>query len=234
MNPFEILEVSPGASPEEIRAAYHRMARKWHPDRFTGEEKEEAEIRFREASEAFNALKDGSRRNSGWVRPSPPSESTPAQVAQPISQDRSAAEWFQEAQECMKAGDRERALGLIQVALRKDQARAEYHQLYGELLMQLGHNPRQAVKTFETVLRLKPNNTEAMRRLSELLTKLGMPQRAAALQQKANEISPEPKPIPKPKAADTRKKGPASKALPSMEGLGDQFKSLINKILKRG
>ena len=75
---------------------------------------------------------------------------------------------------------------------------------------------------------------EAMRRLSELLTKLGMPQRAAALQQKANEISPEPKPIPKPKAADTRKKGPASKALPSMEGLGDQFKSLINKILKRG
>ena len=47
MNPYEVLELSVGASADEIKAAYHAMAKKWHPDRFAGEAKVEAERRFR-------------------------------------------------------------------------------------------------------------------------------------------------------------------------------------------
>ena len=53
MNPYEVLEVSAGASPDEIKAAYHGMAKKWHPDRYTGAAKAEAEQRFRHAGRSL-------------------------------------------------------------------------------------------------------------------------------------------------------------------------------------
>ena len=58
MNPFNVLEISPDASPEDIKAAYHRLAKRWHPDRFMGAEKAEAEVRFRELAEAFSTPPD--------------------------------------------------------------------------------------------------------------------------------------------------------------------------------
>ena len=33
MDPFAVLGLAPGASPEEIAAAYRRQAKRWHPDR---------------------------------------------------------------------------------------------------------------------------------------------------------------------------------------------------------
>lgn len=32
-SPYEVLQVSPTASPEEIRRAYRRLIKRWHPDR---------------------------------------------------------------------------------------------------------------------------------------------------------------------------------------------------------
>ena len=32
-SPYEVLQVSPTASPEEIRGAYRRLIKRWHPDR---------------------------------------------------------------------------------------------------------------------------------------------------------------------------------------------------------
>jgi len=32
-DPYQVLGISPGASPAEIREAYHRVAKKYHPDR---------------------------------------------------------------------------------------------------------------------------------------------------------------------------------------------------------
>ncbi len=39
-NPFETLGVSPGASAEEVRHAYHALAKKWHPDHFQDPEEQ--------------------------------------------------------------------------------------------------------------------------------------------------------------------------------------------------
>ena len=62
MNPYEILNVQPGATPEEIKDAYHRLAKQWHPDRFTGADRELAEKKFRQLAEAFAMLKTASPR----------------------------------------------------------------------------------------------------------------------------------------------------------------------------
>lgn len=59
-SPHEILEVEPGASEEEIRSAYRRLANQYHPDKVAhlGKELQElAELRFKEIQEAYQRLK---------------------------------------------------------------------------------------------------------------------------------------------------------------------------------
>lgn len=57
---FKILEISPDASNEEIKKAYRKMAKKYHPDKVAhlGEDvKKQAEAKFRKVQEAYDNLK---------------------------------------------------------------------------------------------------------------------------------------------------------------------------------
>ncbi len=58
---YEILGVSRTAAQDEIKSAYRKAALKWHPDR-NPEEKEAAEGKFREATEAYSVLSDAQKR----------------------------------------------------------------------------------------------------------------------------------------------------------------------------
>lgn len=57
---YEILGVSKTATPEEIKAAYRKLALKYHPDRNPGNK--EAEEKFKAAAEAYQALSDPEKR----------------------------------------------------------------------------------------------------------------------------------------------------------------------------
>ena len=57
---YEVLGVSRGATDREIKAAFRRLAKECHPDRCNGDRNSEA--RFKEANEAYEALKDPQRR----------------------------------------------------------------------------------------------------------------------------------------------------------------------------
>jgi molecular chaperone DnaJ len=58
---YEVLGVSKTASIEEIKSSYRKAAMKWHPDR-NPDNKDEAEIRFRECTEAYSVLSDAQKR----------------------------------------------------------------------------------------------------------------------------------------------------------------------------
>jgi len=94
---YKILGISKEASQEEIKRAYRKMARKYHPD--VNKEKD-AEVRFKEINEAHEVLKDVEKRKAydalgnNWqagqdFRP-PPGADNPFQRASYGSQNASA------------------------------------------------------------------------------------------------------------------------------------------------
>jgi hypothetical protein len=64
LDPYTVLELPWGASPDSIRQAFHRLALRHHPDRNAGDTG--AETRFKLISAAYQRLKE-----SGWSLPRP-------------------------------------------------------------------------------------------------------------------------------------------------------------------
>ncbi|MEQ8974949.1 MAG: DnaJ domain-containing protein [Coleofasciculus sp. C1-SOL-03] len=81
-NYYKILEVSPGATQQEIKKAYRRLVRQYHPDLHPNHP--DATERFRAICEAYQVLSDGVKRRQYdqevQPQPNPPkTESTTAQ-----------------------------------------------------------------------------------------------------------------------------------------------------------
>ncbi|MBR6766986.1 MAG: J domain-containing protein [Clostridia bacterium] len=60
MNPYELLQVPVTATRAEIRTAYRKLARRWHPDRFMdGPERDWANDKMAEINSAYRACLSG-------------------------------------------------------------------------------------------------------------------------------------------------------------------------------
>ncbi len=59
---YETLGVNRSATEKEIKSAYRKLARQWHPDTHSGSEKEQAEEKFKQINEAYEVLSDPEKR----------------------------------------------------------------------------------------------------------------------------------------------------------------------------
>ncbi|MFM2426196.1 MAG: hypothetical protein RL707_22 [Pseudomonadota bacterium] len=59
---YEVLGLSKGASDEEIKKAYRKLAMKHHPDRNQGSNAKASESQFKEVKEAYEMLSDAEKR----------------------------------------------------------------------------------------------------------------------------------------------------------------------------
>src|ERR1700722_15063401 len=57
---YETLEVARNADDSKLKAAFRKLAMKWHPDKNPGDAT--SEVRFKEINEAYEVLKDGDKR----------------------------------------------------------------------------------------------------------------------------------------------------------------------------
>ncbi|MBD2680176.1 MULTISPECIES: tetratricopeptide repeat protein [Nostoc] len=80
---YEILELEPGASPAQLKRAYRKLVKVWHPDRFFDrKQKQEAEEKIKKINAAYNKLKsEYSSEPPTTVNPSSSSPKKPTKVS---------------------------------------------------------------------------------------------------------------------------------------------------------
>lgn len=70
-NPYEILELKEGSSLEDIKQAYRKLARKYHPDQYGNNPlKDLAEDKMRELNEAYEHLTKNAQTSSSYTNSS--------------------------------------------------------------------------------------------------------------------------------------------------------------------
>ena len=83
-NFYNVLAVPQNATRDQLRTRFRELVRTRHPDRFSGEEKERAEIEFQEITQAFNILDNPTSRRAHDLeisRPVAAQQSDPGQLA---------------------------------------------------------------------------------------------------------------------------------------------------------
>ena len=63
MNYYEILNLKPNATKNEIKKSYHKLAIKYHPDKTN--DISDSEI-FQQISEAYSILSDNNKNTINW------------------------------------------------------------------------------------------------------------------------------------------------------------------------
>lgn len=245
MNPFDVLEISPDASPEDIKTAYHRLAKLWHPDRYSGAEKTQAEERFRQLAEAFSILKDPGKRLA-LLQQAPRTAAAKIKEkemkAEP-AQERTPEDWAAMAKAAFDEGQVDQARALIHYAIRLDGGKPQYHALLATILERAGDDPRAIVKALEVAVHLAPRDVESHIRLAAHFQTLGMTARAQRHLQVAKEISPNHPKLRKSASKGGRgsvtvpgqgPKGKAPAASATAGSLVDQLKDLWGRLSGKG
>lgn len=197
---YAILGVEETATPDDVRKAYLKLAKKLHPDRFPNdpEKKAEAQQQFAKVSRAHDVLGDPKQReeydalrtlarNRAALEMGAPGASVgvSATVNPAITQQLSAAKvdskesWAAKhsdrAKECMERKRFQEAETAIKEAIRLDSSKVKYHVQLAEIYVARGWKTL-ALTEVQTALRLDPQDSEA----KQLELKLKATQKAAS------------------------------------------------------
>tara|TARA_Y100001968_G_scaffold332936_1_gene393144 strand:- start:2798 stop:3199 length:402 start_codon:yes stop_codon:yes gene_type:complete len=97
-NYFSLLDLSPNSSSDELKKAFRREAKKWHPD--LNPNNETAKLRFRWINEAYKVLKDPQKRLEWEISGKPTFE-----IKEVFMEAEATEKSFQETKERSTNGD---------------------------------------------------------------------------------------------------------------------------------
>jgi molecular chaperone DnaJ len=149
MNPYKVLEIDENASQEEIKAAYRRLVKKYHPDKYVDNPLSSlAEEKMREINEAYSILTGGS--NGSQYRSSSNSSNY-------SSGTHSAA--FDKVHQLINMGQYDQAMILLDNMSNRP---AHWYYLKGKCAMGKGWYG-QAQNYYNMAYQMEPNNPEYQR-----------------------------------------------------------------------
>jgi curved DNA-binding protein CbpA len=190
-NYYQLLGVSGLATPSQLRASYHRLARRFHPDLHMARGESMAPLRkvMEELALAYKTLSDEKLRRDYDRRLSELGGFTLGH--RKTEEQKSAEECFERARECLRARNYPGSIGWLRkcVSLAPDSSR--YHALLARTLAAVPQYRDEAIEHFEKSIELDPLNTLACLQLAELFTEMELGERARPLYRKVLEIDPE-------------------------------------------
>ncbi|MBD2343721.1 J domain-containing protein [Anabaena subtropica] len=138
---YEILGLKPGVSQVEIKQAYRKLVKIWHPDRFVNEQqKQQAEEKIKQINVAYNTVKS--------VTPTaekPASASPPRRKAAKVSVNHWGAETFYNwGVESVEKEEYQEAIAYFTQAIRLNPGYVEAYKYRGLVCSQLGYEYRAA------------------------------------------------------------------------------------------
>ena len=181
-----LLGVEPSAPPDQVRRAYYRIVRRFHPDRFRQGElaafHDRVEAAFALVPQALAVLTDPEARRAWDNRRSRPAAPDTAKMI---------ADLDARARRAASQGRRGDAVALLEQALALDQqAREPRH----HLALLLAGNPRrraQALDMLEALIAENPTAPEYCAALALALFRAGQPSRAKKLLARARTLEPD-------------------------------------------
>lgn len=157
MNPYEVLGLKPGASQDEIKKAYRKLIKQYHPDQYGNNPlKDLAEDKMREINDAYDQL----TKNGGTS--ANPSYNTSNNSG--YSSNQSYSQDFSEIRRLIQMGNIGAAESKLNGITNKN---AEWNFLYGVVLSQKGWYDA-ALNHISTACNMDPNNFEYRQTLNSL------------------------------------------------------------------
>jgi curved DNA-binding protein CbpA len=190
---YEVLNVGRSATGDEIKSAYHALARLFHPDRFHQRDaalRRNIESAFARIAQAYETLSNQSLRASydkkqtPKVRaarresPAPVRPSNGAGDPRPAAEANRAETSFKRGMEAMQSNRHEEAIRLLAEAAMLSPREARYRAHYGHALIKQAKTRRMAEGELQAALSIDPDNTSYRVMLAELYQELGLRRRA--------------------------------------------------------
>lgn len=191
-NFYEILGVPRTASDLEIKSAYHRLARRYHPDKAEpGEQAAAFEAEFSRISTAYNVLKDKDKRaqynktiqgdagvssvsgtgsSSGAMSMPSASDGKPSfgSAANDKSKATVAKRAFLRGNQMLASGDYSKASELFDVAIKNNDLEPLYHARLATALLRGHRSFSRATEAAQRAIELDPYNSDFRIILAEL------------------------------------------------------------------
>ncbi|MEJ1937833.1 DnaJ domain-containing protein, partial [Nostoc sp. NIES-2111] len=137
---YEILGLKPGASQVEVKQAYRKLVKTWHPDRFVDQQqKQQAEAKIKQINAAYNTVKSV----TPTVEKSPSSPPPPRKQPAKVSVNRWGAEtYYNWGVESVAKKEYEEAIAYFTQAIRLNPNYVEAYKYRGLVCSQLGYEYR--------------------------------------------------------------------------------------------
>jgi len=178
---YHTLQVGTTATTDEIRKAYHRLARAHHPDRFINpDEKNNAEQLFATFTEAFNVLSNPERRRQYDVKQR-------AAASGETSPQHEAKNYYRAGTAKLAEGHAKDAIRLFQAAVHLDPAPGTYYASYARAL-EADSAFGEAARQWDEAIKREPFNASYCRMAGQCLEKAGMKIRARKMYESALKV----------------------------------------------
>jgi curved DNA-binding protein CbpA len=191
---YEVLDVARLATSDELKNAYHALARRFHPDRFYQSDAQlrtRVESAFARIAQAYETLSDQPLRADYDARRTTKPAATGGQKSAPVAKGPNGAKQsaprananraetsFQHGMEALKRNRPDEAIRFLAEAAMLSPREARYRAHYGHVLIRQSNTRRIAETELQAALSIEPDNSSYRVMLAELYKQLGLQRRA--------------------------------------------------------